>query len=86
MPFFISEVHQSFIDNFMKTGKARMLKTQRELFVKQRAGTVVAVNTYLFLNSLSKKHMILMFEPNKKMKIFDDLGYESPYTFLIADH
>ena len=30
--------------------------------------------------------MILMFEPNKKMKLFDDLGYESPSTFLIADH
>jgi len=72
MPFYISDAHQSFIDSFMKTGKARMLKTQRELFVKQRGGTVVAVNTYLFLNNLSKKHMILMFEPNMKIKAFED--------------
>ena len=86
MPSSISEVHQNFVDNYMKTGKARMLKTHRELFIKQKGGTVVAVNTYLFLNNLSKKHMILMFEPNSKMKAFEEQYHESPFTFLIADH
>jgi hypothetical protein len=34
MPSYIAEVHYRFIDDFMKTGKARMLKTRRELFMK----------------------------------------------------
>jgi len=35
MPRDIADQHQSFLDEFMLTGKTRMLKTKRELFVKQ---------------------------------------------------
>jgi hypothetical protein len=34
MPQFIAEMHQSFIDEFMSTGKTRMLRTRRDLFIK----------------------------------------------------
>ena len=34
MPLFIAEAHQKFMDEFMSTGKTRMLKTRRELFMK----------------------------------------------------
>jgi hypothetical protein len=56
----------------MLTGKTRMLKTKRELFIKQSSGTVVPVFTYLFVNNMSRKHMILMFEPNFNLKLFEE--------------
>jgi hypothetical protein len=62
MPTFISEVHSKLVDEFMNTGKTRMLKTRRELFVKNKLGQAVPVYTYLFVNHLSRKHMILLFE------------------------
>lgn len=71
MPQFIGDMHQTFLDEFMATGKTRMLKTRRELFIKQRRGTLVPVHTYLFVNNMSRKHMILMFEPNQNYKVFD---------------
>lgn len=30
--------------------------------------------------------MILMFEPNKKLKVFDDPHAETPFTFMITDN
>lgn len=62
MPRAISDMHSTFLDEFMSTGKTRMLKTKRELFLKQRSGNLVPVFTYLFVNNMSRKHMILMFE------------------------
>jgi hypothetical protein len=61
-----------------------MLKTKRELFVKQRCGNVVPVFTYLFVNNMSRKHMILMFEPNTQFKVFDDPQHNNYYSFLLA--
>ena len=34
MPLFIGENHFRFVEEFMNTGKTRMLKTRRELFMK----------------------------------------------------
>ena len=73
MPLFIAEMHHLFIDDFMATGKTRMLRARRELFIKQKSGTVVPISTYLFVNNLSRKHMILIFEPNYSFKAFDAL-------------
>ena len=49
-------------------------------------GTLLPVVTYLFINSLSNRHMILMFEANKKLKVFDDPHAETPFTFMITDN
>ena len=43
------------------------------------------VSTYLFVNNLSRKHMILIFEPNYSFKAFDAVTQEAPFTFLLAD-
>ena len=70
----------------MSTGKTRMLRTRRDLFIKQRSGTVVPILTYLFVNNLSRKHMILIFEPNYAYKVFDDgTSVDRPYSFLLAN-
>lgn len=86
MPQFIGEIHQLFIDQFLRTGKSRMIKKQSELFAKLGNGTLLPVLTYLFINSLSNRHMILMFEPNKRMKVFDDPNADAPFTFMITDN
>ncbi|TNV87759.1 hypothetical protein FGO68_gene17348 [Halteria grandinella] len=84
MPRAISEMHAKFLDQFMLTGKTRMLTTKREIFIKQRCGNVVPVFTYLFVNNMSRKHMILMFEPNTQFKVFDDPQHNNYYSFLLA--
>lgn len=70
----------------MLTGKTRMLKSRRELFMKQQSGTVVPVLTYLFVNNMSRKHMILMFEPNNNLKLFDEPYSNQPSTFLLSNN
>ena len=69
----------------MLTGKTRMLKTKRELFMRQRSGNVIPVFTYLFVNNMSRKHMILMFEPNNSLKIFDEPHHNDSYSFLLTN-
>ena len=86
MPQFIGEIHQQFIDKFLRTGKTRMIKKQSENYMKLGNGTLLPVLTYLFINSLSNRHMILMFEPNKNLKVFDDPHSEAPFTFMITDN
>lgn len=86
MPKEIAEQHQSFLDEFMLTGKTRMLKTKRELFIRQQSGTVVPVFTYLFVNNMSRKHMILMFEQNHSLKVFDEPYQSAPSSFLLASN
>jgi hypothetical protein len=63
-----------------------MIKKQSENYVKVGNGTLLPVLTYLFINSLSNKHMILMFEPNRKLKVFDDPHSDAPFTFMITDN
>ena len=70
----------------MLTGKTRMLKTKRELFMRQRSGNVIPVFTYLFVNNMSRKHMILMFEPNSNLKIFDEPHHKDAYSFLLTNN
>ena len=70
----------------MLTGKTRMLKTKRELFMRQRSGNVIPVFTYLFVNNMSRKHMILMFEPNSNLKIFDEPHHNDSYSFLLTNN
>lgn len=48
----------------MITGKYRMMKNKRELFFKQKDGQVFPVFTYLMVNNLSCRHMMLLFEKN----------------------
>ena len=48
----------------MLTGKSRMLRVRRELLVKKRNGTVIPVSIYLFLNSMNRKQMVIVFEEN----------------------
>ncbi len=54
--------------------------------MKAANGTLIPVITYLFINSVSKRHMILMFEPNKHLKVFDEPYTEAPFTFMLTDH
>ena len=64
MPKMIDEIHHIFVEEFVATGRARMLKNRKENFIKNKFGNIVPVCTYLFINSMSRKHMILLFEEN----------------------
>lgn len=68
----------------MLTGKTRMLKTKRELFMRQKSGYIFPVITYLFVNNMSRKHMILMFEHNRRFRGFDDSHSDEPFGFLLT--
>ena len=47
---------------------------------------MVPILTYLFINNLSRKHMILIFEPNYAYKVFDEgTSVDKPYSFLLAN-
>ena len=85
MPINIAEIHYRFLEEFMITGKTRMLKSKRELFMKQKGGTVLTVNTYLFVNHLSRKHMILLFEQNNEYQVFEDPFQDAQYSYLLAN-
>ena len=69
----------------MNTGKTRMLKTRRELFMRQKSGDVIPVYTYLFVNHLSRKHLILLFEQHHELQVFEDPYQDSQFSFLLAD-
>jgi hypothetical protein len=47
---------------------------------------VVPVLTYLFVNNISRKHMILMFEKNYAFSAFEDKSPEYPSTFFLANN
>ena len=64
MPKYIADNHHHFVEEFMITGKTRFLKRKRELFMKQKQGSIIPVLTYLSVNNLSRKNMILIFEEN----------------------
>lgn len=71
MPKYIADNHHHFVEEFMTTGKTRFLKRKRELFMKQKSGYILPVVTYLSINNLSRRHMILIFEENPGFHLFD---------------
>ena len=70
----------------MVTGKTRMLKNKRELFMRQKSGSIIPVFTYLFVNNMSRKHMILMFEPNTNFKVFEEPYQNEPFSYLLTNN
>ena len=55
MPKFIAEAHSSFIEEFMLIGKARIIQRRREMFVKNKYGSLIPVYVFLSINSLFKE-------------------------------
>ena len=50
MPSLIAEQHHKIVDRFLQTGKASLLNTKREIFVKSRSGYIIPVMSYLCIN------------------------------------
>ena len=63
-----------------------MLKNKRELFMRQKSGSIIPVFTYLFVNNMSRKHMILMFEPNTNFKVFEEPYQNEPFSYLLTNN
>jgi hypothetical protein len=47
-----------------------MINNKRNMFLRQKNGYVVPVQTYLFVNYLNRRSMILIFEPNEEFQPF----------------
>jgi len=86
MPTFVSRYHHIYINQFLKTGKSRFIKTSNQIYAKQKSGCLVPIIVYLIIDSMTKNHLILMFEPDMKLKLFDEPNTDAPFTFLLTDH
>ena len=53
--------------------------------MRQKSGSVIPVFTYLFVNNMSRKHMILMFEPNTNFKLFEEPHQNDPTAFFLTN-
>ena len=53
--------------------------------MKQKSGYVVPVYTYLFINYLNRKQMILLFEVNEQFTVFDEPYKDSPFAFILSN-
>lgn len=84
MPSLVSKVHSQFVNEFMHTGRARVLNTVREIFVKQNSGYLIPVTCYLFINNVNRSHMTMLFEENTHLKVYEEPFQSVPYAFLLA--
>jgi hypothetical protein len=73
------------VEEFMASGKARMLKTKREMFMRQKSGYLVPVYTYLFINHVSRNHMVLLFEKNEQFFVFEEPYHDAAFAFIVAN-